>query len=60
MMSNSDERSNEISTTWSFTTSEEPARAGKESDVFVGKCLGEFELDCIVIRIRYGIRTHVF
>ena len=60
MMSNSDERSNEISTTWSYTTSEEPARAGEESDVFIGKCLEEFELDCIVNRIRYGIRTHMY
>ena len=61
MMSVSDERSNEISTTWSYTTSEEPARAGEESDVFIGKCLEEFGLDCIVNHIRYeAVRTHMY
>ena len=38
LMHKSDERKNEIATTWSYSTSEEPARAGKESDVFVGEC----------------------
>ena len=45
MMNNSDERSNEISTIWSYTTSEEPARAGEESDVFIGEYLEELEFD---------------
>ncbi|GFH57722.1 hypothetical protein CTEN210_14198 [Chaetoceros tenuissimus] len=34
-LNNENEASNSYSTTWSYTTSDEPARAGAESDVFV-------------------------
>ena len=45
MMNESDEKSNEISTIWSYTTSEEPARAGEESDVFIGEFLEGLDFD---------------